>query len=556
MAIQIRDYQDRVLSEDRRLLAAGTRAILNVIPTGGGKTFTACWLMQVAAHRENRTLAAMHRQELVMQWSMSLAALGQRHYLIAPKSVETAIRIQHVKELGRSFVDPASPAGVGSIQTIGRRLSSIQPPGIVLPDEAHHASAGTWLEVLNYWREARVVGWTATPCRADGLGLGVHAGGIFDEMVIGPTVPELIEWGNLVPARVFGSQHKLGLTGSDVGSTGDYKVRALREAIAQHGKTITGDAVKQYTKLCPGARAVVFCVSIEHARDVAADFCAAGYKFASIDGEMEDGERRRLTRALASGEIQGLTSCDLISEGFDLPAIEVAILLRPTQSESLYLQQVGRALRPFPGKSEALILDQVDNWLIHGFPDEVREWTLDGKSRGRKAANDNERPTAIQACPKCSQVQRPAPCCKFCGYVFPVVTRDLEVVDGDLVEITAEQAAAIRQQRSSDFAKARDLDSLKAAAKKHGYSEKYAHHLNAARERKEAAHADLKSALREWIAETGQGAQEVFGITIGDVVRMSERTANENAASVRAKLEEFRIGSLAGQFRKQAGLSF
>ncbi len=209
---------------------------------------------------------------------------------------------------------------------------------------------------------------------------------------------------------------------------GDYAADELAEAMSD--KALVGNAIEHYGRLCRGVPAVAFCVGIGHSRAVAERFNAAGFRAAHVDGETDKEERRRLIAALGTGDLDVLTNAGLISEGVDVPAIGAAILLRPTQSLGLYLQQVGRALRPAPGKTEAIILDHAGNSLAHGLPDEAREWSLDDKPRRQREG----RPAKPRCCPACRVMNRPgASTCKGCGSPLRPEPEEQREIDAELV---------------------------------------------------------------------------------------------------------------------------
>ena len=308
-----------------------------------------------------------------------------------------------------------------------------------------------------------MLGVTATPVRTDGRGLDE----IFETLVLGPSIRELTAQGFLTPAVVYAPARRLDLSGIRT-RAGDYDRHQLADAMDT--PTITGDAVDHYRRLCPGVPAVVFCVSIQHAEDVAADFAAAGFRSAAISGKMPVQHIRDTVAGLTDGRVQVLTSCDLISEGFDCPVVEAAILLRPTQSEALYIQQVGRALRPSPGKSRAVILDHSGNCFRHGMPDEEREWSLAGRQRRRGA------PVAavpVRQCPKCFACHKPAPMCPQCGHVYAPEAREVEQRAGELEQISSAKVAKARALKSRIRA-ARTLDDFHAIARDFGYRKAWA----------------------------------------------------------------------------------
>jgi superfamily II DNA or RNA helicase len=455
--ISLRDYQQGAVDRLRASYSAGNRAPLLVLPTGGGKTVTFAYIAQNSAARGKRALILVHRQELLRQSSATLSGLDVGHGLIAaggPMSLGQLVQ-------------------VASVQTLMRRLQLLDRanwrPDLIVVDEAHHATAGSWRTILDHWPGARVLGVTATPCRQDGKGLGVAGGGVFDDMVEGPQIAELIDRGYLAPPEVYAPPVVADLTGlrSRMGdfAQGDTADRMDRP-------TVTGDAVAHYARICPGVPAIVFCVSVAHAEHVAEQFRASGWRAASLDGSMADVDRRARIDDLAAGRLQILTSCDIISEGTDIPVVGAAILLRPTQSLGLYLQQVGRALRLYPGKAAAIILDHVGNVARHGLPDEPREWSLDGVTK-RGRGGDREGPPPPVTCESCfRQIVRPLPpVCPGCGCSLKQAGREasLQHVEGELQKITAADRAAIAAQRKREQGQAETLDDLVAIGRARGY---------------------------------------------------------------------------------------
>ena len=386
--------------------------------------------------------------------------------------------------------------------------------GDVLVHNCHHLTTdSTWGRVVSAYPDAKLLPVTATPCRLDGKGLGLGQGGFADELVMGPTMRELIEAGFLSPYRIFAPPNALDLTGVRT-RAGDYAKEQLASAVDK--PSITGDSVAHYQRLTPGKRAVAFCVSVAHAQHVAAEFKGAGVPAEFLDGTLDALERDRIIKRFESGETLVLSSCDIISEGFDLPAIEVAILLRPTQSLSLYIQQVGRALRTFPGKTEAVILDHVGAVATHGLPDEEREWSLDGVKPKRRAANDNEDPDVkITTCGQCFTIHAPAPVCPTCGHVYPPKERKVEQQDGELQELTADAMEALRRQKRAMQGSAQSVEALVAQ----GISRFRAMKIIEAREAKQAMVGQIMDAVHAHQQETGEGAHAWLGVTLGDIRR-------------------------------------
>jgi superfamily II DNA or RNA helicase len=278
-------------------------------------------------------------------------------------------------------------------------------------------------------------------------------------------VPELTAQGYLSPYKLYAPAN-VDLSGVHK-QMGDY-ARGELGAVMDKPK-ITGDAVQHYKKYCNGKRAIVFCVSIEHSKHVVEQFQKEGINAAHVDGETPDEERTASVEQFAKGNIQVLSNVELFGEGYDCPSLECAILLRPTQSLGLYCQQIGRALRPFEGKTSAIILDHVGNCERFGLPDTDRVWSLEGRD---KSKGDYEAPVRI--CPACFGAQRPGPdACIFCGSLFPAKPRTIESVAGNLQEVTAAQLA-LRLKWKREQGMKQSFADLVALGKARGYKNAYA----------------------------------------------------------------------------------
>ena len=403
----LRFYQELAITQIREALARYLRALL-VMPTGSGKTVVFSEICRLASIKGSTVLILVHRRELVTQASDKLLKAGVEHGIIAA-----------------GFKPSEHSVQVASVQTLARRLRTVPiEPDLIIIDEAHHAVAGQWEKILQHFANARVIGVTATPSRLDGRGLGSH----FSTLISGPSVEQLTKLGFLSRHRVFAPPVIADLKGVRT-RAGDYATDQLSEAMNR--PTITGDAIAHYRKRADGHPAIAFCCSVAHATSVCESFKAAGYRAKLVTGNMPMKERDDAISGLADGRTQVLCSVDVVSEGTDVPAVSAAILLRPTQSEALYLQQVGRILRPQPGKI-AIILDHVGNTFKHGFIDDVRAWSLDSKPKRQRK---DEPAVEVRQCPECFAAFRPQPVCPVCGHVFKKKTSQLETVEGDLVEI-------------------------------------------------------------------------------------------------------------------------
>jgi superfamily II DNA or RNA helicase len=516
--ISLRPYQSTLVDDIRGAYAMGHRAPLVVLSTGGGKTTIFAYVTAAAAAKGRAVFLVCHRAELVRQIAGTLARFGCVHRIVAPGPIVRQCQVAQFKTLGRSWVGQ-SRVYVCSAQTLVKRLDQLADrPDIIVVDEAHHLTeASTWGTIVKAYPEAKLLPVTATPIRLDGKGLGLGAGGFADTLLMGPTMRELIDGGHLSPYRIFAPPNALDLTGVRT-RAGDFARDQLAGAVDK--PMITGDAVQHYRRLAAGKRAVAFCVSVAHAEHVAAEFRLAGVPAEFLDGTMDPAARQAVIERFEAGETLVLSSCDIVSEGFDLPAIEAAILLRPTQSLGLYLQQVGRALRVFPGKAEAIILDHVGAVITHGLPDEEREWSLDGVKRGKRAAKDNEPGVdRVSTCPKCFTIHLPAPSCPTCGHVYPLKARRVEQAEGDLVELAGDQLEALRRVKRTLQGKAQTVDELLAQ----GISRPRALKILEAREAKAALQGHVIDALEAVRQATGKGPYTALGVTLGDVRRMKPK---------------------------------
>jgi DNA repair protein RadD len=443
--LDLRDYQNKAVEAVREAYRTGSKAPLLVAPTGSGKTVIFSYITHAAAERGNRTMILVHRAELIVQTHKALQKMNVAHGLVAS---------------GRT-PDPTQIVQVASVQTLIKRLDKFQAPDLIIVDEAHHASAGSWQAIIKAYPNARLLGVTATPARLDGKGLSTA----FDRLIQGPEVIDLIEQGWLCKP-VYYAPSTVDMTGAKT-TAGDWNRKEAEERTNK--PKITGDAVTHYQRLCAGSPAVVFCVSIAHAQSVADAFNSAGYRAAVIDGTLSPEVRAERVNGLANGDLQILTSCDIISEGFDLPKVTTAILLRPTQSLSLHLQQIGRVLRPSENKPRAYILDHVGNCLRHGFAEEPREWSLDGIKRKTKREQEDD-VEKYKQCPTCFAVHLPAPACPQCGHTYEIKPRKLEEVDGTLTELEVNfEAMRIKREERQTQGRAQSLHDLIALGKSRGY---------------------------------------------------------------------------------------
>jgi DNA repair protein RadD len=363
--LTLRPYQVADIARLRAQYANGAhRAVLYQLATGGGKTVVFSDIVKSAAALGRRVGVFAHRRELIGQASAKLDWCGVPHGIMAA-------------DLDR---DHDAPVQVLSIQSaVNRTLPHFD---FIVIDEAHHAVAPTWHELLAAQAKAKLLGVSATPARTDGKGLGVQAGGLFDAMVCGPTPAELITLGFLAPTKCFVPSRTIDTAGLRK-VAGDW---AAGDEMAKRASVVTGDAVAEYRAKANGRTALVFCVTVAHAESVAQAFRDAGFNFHCVHGGTPKPLRDALIAGLGTGAATGLVSCDLIGEGLDVPAVGCVILLRPSGSLILTMQQIGRGMRPADGKDHLVVLDHAGNTDRHGEPEDPREWSLDGVKKLPKAA--------------------------------------------------------------------------------------------------------------------------------------------------------------------------
>jgi superfamily II DNA or RNA helicase len=464
--IQLHDFQ--ISLEDRiREAFRSTRRVLAVSPTGSGKTvvFADMTLKHLKVRPHGRVMILVHRAELVEQVVGALRRIGIDPGVIAGG---------HPMFLARSVQ-------VASVFTLVSRLNQIPKPTLLIIDEAHHAvGRTTWGQIGAYYAGIHTLGVTATPTRQSGEGLSE----CFDEMVMGPTTRELIARGFLARPKVFAPPT------ADLSKVRTNMREFVRGQLAKimDVSSITGNAVDTYKRHASGKKFVLFAVSVDHAKHAAQQFTEAGIPCAHVDGGMSREVRAQTMDDYRSDRLLGMASCDLISEGFDVPDIVCGISLRPTQSLGLWLQQVGRCLRTAPGKTHAVILDHAGNTLRHGMPDDEIEWSLHGAAVVKKEGAVRK----ARTCPVCFAASSASGLkCENCGAAFPVAPRVVKERKGELEELTPERAAelkAMREKRRQNgmAASTKGIEGLTELGRMRGYKdpEGWARHVMESRSRR------------------------------------------------------------------------
>lgn len=416
----LRPYQEAALHDVGLHFNAGARAVCLVIPTGGGKSIVATsWLTGVQngrARHSDTGLFLVHRDQLRQQAFEHLER-------VLPGDV--------------GMIGPGTnpnPDGRVQVATIQTLLARGERPDVkrIILDEAHHYIADDWTTLLAAYPDARILGLTATPERRDGRALG----DIFEALVVGARYPDLVADGHLVPCRAFAPP------------------QAVEGGVAN-------DPVAIYQRYGEGGSGFLFADTIPNAELWAERFSEAGIPAVAVHQNTPARDRVRILDAFAAGQIRILTNVYLFTEGTDIPAARVCILARPMTHASMYLQCVGRVLRPSPGKRDAILLDLCGSVLQHGLPTEDRTYSLEGRAIKRTVES-------VRQCPQCGAVHEGSPStCDLCGYTFPVAAqseaRPPRIYDMELKQVYAAEA-------TPDDAKRREFDRLVAVAAERDFS--------------------------------------------------------------------------------------
>lgn len=433
--MQLRDYQSDLIDRVRRSIIKHKRTICQA-PTGAGKTVLATYMLGEAAKKGNRCFFVVHRHELLIQTCQALEEQG--------------IDYETVVAGKRNFL--GKQIKVASIQTLIKRLDVLSPPDLIIIDEAHRAKAKTYQDIIQAWNSAFIVGLTATPERTDGDGLN----DTFNDLVLGPEVYQLQEKGYLAHHRIF-APGTVDMTNVRT-KQGDYDPYETEGKV--NSRVIIGDAIDHYKKIASGRRAIVFCVTRKHGYNVAHMFQKAGIPAECITGETGKVNRRKGMERFRKGETLVLVTVDLVIEGLDVPDAEAAILLRPTQSLIVHQQTMGRVLRPKTNGNEAVILDHVGNTYKHGQPDEIINWSLQGKDKRKQKTKESE--DEGKKCPNCKTLNKEdADTCRACGYSFKK-NKEPAQMDGELIEI--------KKQKRREVGKAQTIEDLIKLGIKRQYS--------------------------------------------------------------------------------------
>lgn len=425
----LRDYQRDLYQKTADALKQGYRRPLIIAPCGAGKSYL---FAEMIRRTHGEVLVLTHRQEL-----------KQQH--------EELLRNLNIKN-----------ARVAMVLTEYNRLGKYPTPTLIVTDEAHLSRSNSWQKVIEYY-DTYTTGFTATPIRLDGKPLG----DIFDVLIEGVDVRWLIDHQRLAPYEYYAPTT---VDTSDLRKVaGDYVVSDLERLMNE--RAIYGNVIEAYRRFAPGERAIAYCVSVRHAQNTANSLNSVGIRAEVLSSGTPAKQRTRVMEDFRSGRISVLCNVGIISEGISIDEVTCCMLLRPTDSVALGIQQMMRCMRYLPGKT-AKILDFVGNYLRVGVPDEPREWSLDRPVPRRKSLNDNG-DFYIRCCPECYMTFKTAPVCPYCGAEYPLHPRELQAhEDIELARITAEETARVEQMKKVariEQGRAQSFEDLVKLGRSRGY---------------------------------------------------------------------------------------
>jgi len=413
--MKLRQYQKDALNNIIRSHRQGNKNVLLQAATGSGKTVMASAFVKHFVEQDKKVLFLAHRRELITQCSQKLDSFGIKHGIImAGTQGQFWFNVQ-----------------VASIDTLRSRSitnkkEELPPADLVIIDEAHRCLSKTYLKLIKLYKDSMVLGLTATPVRSDGRGLG----NIFTDMVQAPSIRWLTDKGSLVKATYYAPSIP-DLAGIQ-SSMGDYNSTQLADRMDK--PKLVSDIISSWKKIAKGKKTIVFATSVAHSMNLCESFVDMGIRAAHIDGGTDNDERERVLREFNEGSVQVICNCMVLTEGFDCPPAEVCVLARPTKSLGMYLQMVGRVLRPHPGKEVATIIDHSGAVYMHGFVEDDIEWTLGQRAlmtlKERKIQREKEEKLVV--CDGCFTAYSGSNICPKCGHIAEKKSKYIEVLDAEL----------------------------------------------------------------------------------------------------------------------------
>lgn len=479
----LRQYQINAVSKVAEALKNGIKSLIIQMPTGSGKTRTASYILGLFLNNKRKVLWLTDREELVCQTSLTLGTFGNdlfRHFLMCSRATEVLVMADHAINYNSCIVSKKKHKNtenccIAMIQTIVGRLNSFSEhfvPDVIFIDECHLSMAKTWQDVVKFFQNinpnVKIIGLTATPCRSDKKPLGIRHGGLYETIIRGPQLKELINQGHLSNYKIYGPPTEFDASKLKK-ELGEYSANSLESQLTK--KSICGDVLKHYEAYSIGKPAIGFCPTVKTAEKYAETFREAGYKTISIDGNSDKEIRKKAIKDLGEGEIDVIFSVSILIQGTDIPYATTALVLRKTSSFVVYSQYSGRFLRRHPKKEFAIILDFVGNYEEHGLPDDDVFYDLDQITVNR-TKNERDKKNGLSTCLKCGTIHESAPICPECGNIYLVKKRQeiKEDKKGELVEITD----LAKKQKKIEVGQANTLAELLLIEKERGHKKGWA----------------------------------------------------------------------------------
>lgn len=398
--MELRSYQSNLIFDIKQELRTGSRAVCAVLGCGGGKSVIQGCIAKSATDKKNNVLFLVHRKELCDQITGTFKMCG--------------VDLRFCK--------------IEMVQTVARRLGKHGwTPTLIITDECHHSLSASYKKIYDYYPDAIRLGFTATPSRLDKSGLGE----IYESMVEGVSTKWLIDNHYLSPYIYYGA--KIVDTNGLRTKRGEFVAADVNDLMNK--RILFGQALDHWRKLADGKRTIVYCANIELSQKTVQQFKYAGVSAEHLDGTTSKAVRSKVIQDFRDGKITVLSNVDLFGEGFDVPDCECVVLLRPTMSLTLHIQQSMRSMRYKNGKT-AIIIDNVGNAYRHGLPDDQREWSLHSKKKKKESE------IIIKQCPVCMAcLPNAIKECTVCGHVFAsqeVERSEMDKVDTELQQLTSE----------------------------------------------------------------------------------------------------------------------
>lgn len=433
MSLKLRDYQEELVNGIKQSMIAGNHSIIVQSPPRSGKTVVMAHIAKGATDKGNKVLFFSHRKEINEQVYKTFEANDVNMELVT----------------------------IGGVQSLVRKLDKLDEPTIILIDEAHHSKATSYKKIIDYFPNAYKLLFTGTPIRLDGSGFD----DIAEAIVLGKSVKWLQEHGRIAPFKYYAP---LMINESALKKrAGEFTKGSVDETMKT---VIYGDVIKHYEKLAKGKQAIVYTHSVEASENVSKAFNEAGYNSIAVSGKTPREARETAMKAFRAGKLKIMVNCELFTEGIDLPNVDVCIMLRPTQSLSLYLQFAMRALNPREGKT-AIIIDHVGNVERFGLPNQDREWSLQGIVKKKQTAKIGE-PT-VRVCEKCfATFWSKERICPECGFENKPTAKELKIMrEAELAEINEQKQQKIKKRVETYITAdmCRNMDELKEYRDQHGY---------------------------------------------------------------------------------------